>query len=161
MTEAFPPEERRPQEKQRDFTDHNALFHPHAVVEDGMFAGLLNYWSLGNFIYIEHLATLPSLRGGGLGRRILQKLMEKETLPIVLEVEPPTTDLTRRRIGFYTRCGFTLWDGQDYLQPPYAPHLPAVPLLLMVHGALDETRDFQRICKEIHNHVYSYNTNQA
>ena len=71
MTDAFPPEERRPLDRQRQYTDHNPLFHPQVVVENGTFAGLFNYWTLDGFLYGEHLATCPSLRGGGLGRRIL------------------------------------------------------------------------------------------
>ena len=38
MTDAFPPEERRPLERQRQYTDHNPLFHPQVVVENGTFA---------------------------------------------------------------------------------------------------------------------------
>ena len=46
MTDAFPPEERRPLDRQRQYTDHNPLFHPQVVVENGTFAGLFNYWTL-------------------------------------------------------------------------------------------------------------------
>ena len=57
MTDAFPPEERRPLDRQRQYTDHNPLFHPQVVVENGTFAGLFNYWTLDGFLYGEHLAT--------------------------------------------------------------------------------------------------------
>lgn len=154
MTDAFPPEERRPMPQQRTYADHNPLFHPHAVMENGTFAGLLNYWTLQGFIYIEHLATCPSLRGGGLGKRILQQLIAQTTVPIVLEVEPPTNEISVRRIGFYKRCGFTLWEQQNYMQPAYADDLPSIPLLLMVYGDLDEQKDFAHICREIHTKVY-------
>mgnify|MGYP001061298774 CR=1 FL=1 len=99
MTDAFPPEERRPLDRQRQYTDHNPLFHPQVVVENGTFAGLFNYWTLDGFLYGEHLATCPSLRGGGLGRRILDTFIRHAGQPIVLEVEPPTTDIAARRIG--------------------------------------------------------------
>jgi len=68
MTDAFPPEERRPLDRQRQYTDHNPLFHPQVVVENGTFAGLFNYWTLDGFLYGEHLATCPALGGGGRGR---------------------------------------------------------------------------------------------
>ena len=154
MKDAFPPEERRPLAEQRDYADHNPLFRPHVVLDNGKFAGLLNFWQLDGFLYAEHLATLPALRGGGLGKRIMEQFIQLAgQLPIVLEVEPPTDDLKRRRIGFYQRCGFTLWE-RTYTQPPYSPALPAIPLRLMVHGQLDETRDFTHICHEIYHHVY-------
>ena len=66
---AFPPEERRPTDKQKDATDHNPSFHSYAVTLDGQFAGLLNLWTLDGFDYVEHLATLPEMRGHGLGKR--------------------------------------------------------------------------------------------
>lgn len=154
MTDAFPPEERRPIEQQRAYTDHNPLFHSNAVVENGQFAGLINYWQLDGFLYFEHLATCPSLRGGGLGKRILETLCANAALPIILEVEPPTNEIASRRIGFYRRCGFSLWDKQTYMQPSYAPGLPSIPLLLMAYGDIDEEQDFERTVREIHRHVY-------
>ena len=39
--------------------------------------------------------------------------------PVVLEVEMPTDEMSKRRIGFYERLGFEL-DNQVYHQPPYA-----------------------------------------
>ena len=60
MTDAFPPEERPPLDRQRQYTDHNPLFHPQVVVENRAFAGLFNYWTLDGFLYGEHLATCPS-----------------------------------------------------------------------------------------------------
>lgn len=102
------------------------------------------------------MATCPSLRGGGLGRRILDTFIRHAGQSIVLEVEPPTTDIATRRIGFYRRCGFRLWEHRTYIQPPYAADLSPLPLLLMVHGDLDEEKDFEHICHEIHTKVYGW-----
>ena len=156
LTEAFPPEERRPLTEQRRFTDSNPLFHPHIVTENGRFAGLFNYWTLNGFAYCEHLATCPSLRGNGTGRRILEAALQVIRQPLVLEVEPPLTDIAARRIGFYRRCGFTLWEDKAYIQPPYSGELPPVHLLLMVNGTLDKDKDFEHICREIHTNVYGW-----
>lgn len=161
MADAFPPEERRPQAEQRERTDHQPLFHPNAILEDGKFAGLLNYWTLDGFIYAEHLATLPSLRGNGLGRRIMDGFIRQAATPIVLEVEPPTDELKQRRIHFYQRCGFVLWEQRTYTQPPYSSQLPPIPLRLMVHGSLNEERDFDRLCLEIYTHVYGCTPEEA
>ena len=154
MTDAFPPEERRPIEQQRAYTDHNPLFHSNAVVENGQFAGILNYWELDGFIYVEHLATDPALRGGGIGGRALDLLSAQSSLPIVLEVEHPDTEIAGRRIGFYRRHGYTLWERKTYIQPPYGDDLPWLPLLLMVNGRLEEEKDFERIRKDIYETVY-------
>lgn len=154
MQTAFPPEERRPADRQREVADRNPAFHPYAVTLGRKFAGLLTLWALNGFDYVEHLATLPELRGNGLGRRILQQLAQSGERPIVLEVEPPANELAARRIGFYKRCGFVCWEKQRYMQPPYSPGLPAVPLFLMVHGELDEEKDFCRVRRELYGKVY-------
>ncbi len=151
MEQAFPPDERRPKEKQRYVTDHDPRFRPCALVRDGEFIGLLTYWELDGLIYVEHLATRPELRGGGLGAAALEALKAKAGgVPIVLEVEPPADELTRRRIGFYQRQGFTLWADSPYLQPAYAPGQGTPSLLLMVCGHLDEKADFDRVRRTLH-----------
>ena len=161
MEQAFPPEERRPRTEQREYADHNPLFRPNVLVEDGQFAGLLNYWQLEGFIYAEHLATLPSLRGKGLGQRVMEKLINDSSLPIVLEVEPPTDELKQRRIGFYQRCGFMLWEHRTYMQPPYSAQLPSIPLRLMVHGQLSDDHDFDPVSTEIYTNVYGCTAEEA
>ena len=154
LLSAFPPEERRPVEQQRKMTDLQPDFRLYAITLNGKFAGLITLWMLDGFRYVEHLATLPELRGNGIGKRVLQQLMESDTLPIVLEVEPPTHEFAVRRIGFYQRCGFIPWEKQTYIQPPYSAELPAIPLILMVHGDIDEEKDFCKVRHEIHSKVY-------
>ncbi len=151
MELAFPPDERRPKDKQRFLTDEEPRFFPCALVRDSEFLGLLTYWELDGLIYVEHLAMLPELRGGGLGGAALEVLKAKAGgVPLVLEVEPPTDDLTRRRISFYRRQGFTLWADSPYLQPAYAPGQGTPSLLLMVYGRLDEKADFERVRRILH-----------
>lgn len=154
MRQAFPPEERRPEACFRRLADEEPRFGCHAVLCEGRLAGLLTCWRLDDMVYIEHLATLPALRGGGLGARALEALKADCSSAIVLEVEPPVDELTCRRIGFYRRNGFTLWAGSPYRQPPYGPGLPPVDLLLMVCGPLDESADFGRVRRLLHTVVY-------
>ena len=45
-------------------------------------------------------------------------------------MEPPETELTRRRIGFYERNGFVLND-YDYVQPSLGEGKDPVPLRIM------------------------------
>lgn len=151
---AFPPEERRSTENQRIMTDTNPLFHANALLDNGFFAGLLTYWEFPRFIYIEHLATEPQIRGRGIGAKALAALENVKNLPVVLEVEPPVDDITRRRIGFYQRNGFVLWEKSPYLQPPYEPGYQPLSLYLMVKGKLNEALDFKEVRNSIHREVY-------
>ncbi len=154
MEIAFPPEERRPVETQRQKALTEADFRVYALTDGGCFVGLLTCWTLPGFVYVEHFAMLPCERGRGLGRKALQALFAAVSGPVVLEVEPPADELTSRRVDFYRRSGFVLWTDNAYLQPPYRKGDSPFPLCLMVHGALDSGRDFPRVRRLIHTRVY-------
>lgn len=151
---AFPENERRDDCNQRFNADNEDSFHPLLVVDKDNPIGILTYWQLNDFIYIEHFAVDPLLRGKGLGHKILREFIKKQgRLPIVLEVEHPNNDISLRRIRFYEREGFALWRNH-YMQPPYRLTDKAFPLYLMVYGELSSERDYPHIEKIIHHHVY-------
>ena len=103
--------------------------------------------------YVEHFAVCPGMRNRGYGRKVLGMLRSRLRTPVVLEVERPDSELAARRIAFYRRNGFTLWES-DYVQPPYRPGGDAVPMRLMVCGALCEADDFASVKETIHREVY-------
>ena len=92
--------------------------------------GLLTTWHFETFVYIEHFAIDPALRSQGYGTEALKTFISKQEKPIILEAEPPTDDITRRRIGFYQRNGLTMYDF-PYIQPAYTPESKPVELRLM------------------------------
>lgn len=99
---------------------------------EGEAAGFITYWTFDSFVYVEHFAVGEKVRGGGLGGKALQEFRKMMARPVVLEVERPgSNDMADRRIAFYRRNGFHTIDSYEYMQPPYAPRLPEVPLLLM------------------------------
>ena len=73
--------------------------------------------------------------------------------PVVLEVEMPTEEMSKRRIGFYERLGFVL-DHHVYFQPPYRRGEALLEMRLMTHGELDLERSFKRVKTIIHQNVY-------
>jgi len=154
LERAFPPEERRLQADQRRIAASDPRMEVDALVHGQRFIGLMTCWHLERILYVEHLATLPELRGTGLGTAALRLLLARATTPVVLEVELPTDEYARRRIEFYRRNEFVLWERQSYLQPPYRAGTDPLPMRLMVYGALDETRDFDWIRRTIHCAAY-------
>lgn len=156
---AFPQEERRDNEFQRENTDHNPKFECLCITdqETDSVIGLITVWSLNGFRYIEHLATSPQIRNKGYGLKIMNKL--KETYPgiIILEVERPEDEMSTRRIGFYKRCGFELCN-LNYMQPPYRKEDGELPLLLMYTGTDNIDNEFENIKNEIHREVYGVNS---
>lgn len=157
---AFPEEERRADELQRRNTDSHPQFGCYLVAEQekntDVPIGLITLWHLNGFCYVEHLATIPSVRNSGYGQRILSKVGEMFPGLIVLEVEPPEDEMAIRRIGFYRRCGFSFCE-KPYLQPPYRQGDKPFPLCLMFRGADSIDEDFTRIRDEIHRCVYGVN----
>jgi ribosomal protein S18 acetylase RimI-like enzyme len=114
--------------------------------------GLLTTWTFDSFTYIEHFALSLEVRGRGYGSEALAMLIARTEQPLILEAEPPTDELTRRRIGFYERSGFTLYD-YPYVQPAYTADSQPVPLCLM--GTLD-TQDIMldQVSRTLHREVY-------
>lgn len=153
LVQSFPPEEYRDLQELRKYTDLLDEFHNNIIYDDDTPVGIITYWNFGDFYYIEHFATDPSLRNNGYGKRTLEYVCNLLKLPIVLEVERPTEELAQRRIRFYQRQGFTLWEN-DYQQPPYKSGDGFLPMYLMVHGSLSATQDFERIKEKIHSQVY-------
>ena len=153
MTRSFPSDEYRDLDELRDFTDHRPHFYNNIVLNDGTPIGLLSYWDFDDFYYAEHFAIDPTQRNGGYGKAVLQHLCQLLDKPIVLEVEEPDEEMARRRIGFYQRNGFVLWDN-EYRQRPYKPGDPCLPMRLMVYGPLDSRKDYNRVVRRIYRDVY-------
>lgn len=104
-------------------------YHCEAVTADGTFVGLLCWWALDTGCYVEHLATAPALRGHGLGAEIMRAMQARHT-SMVLEIDPPEDEISRRRLGFYQRLGFVVND-YDYRQAAYRLGMEDVPLRLL------------------------------
>ena len=155
LVTSFPACEYRSLDGQRVYTDGQPCFFNNVIMDGDVPVGLLTYWDFGTFCYVEHLAVDPQLRGGGYGAQAMRHLCGLLRRPVVLEVELPDTELARRRIGFYRRQGFVLWDKQPYRQPPYKPGDGYLPMFLMAYGDLDSGRDFERVRERIYKEVYN------
>lgn len=153
--QAFPEIERRDTAAQRQNTDTNPLFHCLlATSPEGEPIGFLTYWDFGSYCYGEHFATDMRLRNRGYGGQIIREAIDYIARPLVLEVELPQDDLSRRRIGFYQRNGLTLWQDIPYVQPAYRVGGEALPMLLMAASDLEPNRCADQVIRTIHRHVY-------
>lgn len=137
-----------PIEERRDWPDFLKLlgvsspFSLSLLFHKEKFAGFLGSWSFDDFCYVEHLAIESSFRGEGLGRSLMGNLWRMPlSEPRVFEVEPPTTDIARRRISFYSSLGAEILS-TEYIQPPYRKHEKGLPLYFMGVGADKEKIDY-------------------
>lgn len=154
MDEAFPDSELRTYEGQKMLLK-NEKYHIHEELdENGTLVGFLAYWKLASCVFFEHLAVSLKFRGQGIGKNILLKNIKDARLPIFLEVEPPETELAKRRIAFYERLGFCLNDFY-YEQPPLRENQLAQQLLIMSYPEPISAEKFAKYKKEIYTNVYN------
>ena len=91
------------------------------------------------------------MRSSGYGAKALNLFLKSLSQPVILEVEPSgSTSDADRRISFYNKNGLEIVD-RAYVQPPYSPHLPSVPLYLMSNDVNIDTKAAATIIKK---HVY-------
>lgn len=153
---SFPEEERRPYsspEELDSFLKAHPDFNIYGIYSDSGIVGFISVWKMDGWIYGEHLATIPELRGSGLGAATLEqikRLAEQED-GMLLEVELPDNEMARRRIDYYIRQGFILHPDFRYFQPPYFPGAPEVEMLIMTYGGLTPSDD---IIKKLRSKVY-------
>lgn len=152
--DSFPEVERRDFRLVEELIDNSALFKAYALIKADVYVGFLTAWGFDAFRYIEHFAIDAEARNDGVGGKALSTFIMQDNLPVVLEVELPEDDMSRRRIGFYERLGFELHDNV-YYQPPYRKGEEELEMRLMSLGYIcwDE-RTFEKIKGLIYSHVY-------
>lgn len=149
---AFPECERRPTEAWLRLMKDEPAFHAMVIGAENIFAGILTYWELPGFVYVEHFAIVPEARGGGIGEHMMQQF--RQAFPrVLLEAEPPTDELTQRRIAFYRRCSFEVSE-RPYLQPPYRRGEQPVPLVLMSTDAVWLEKHHEEVVRVLAKRVY-------
>jgi GNAT superfamily N-acetyltransferase len=151
--EAFSGLERRSLCEQRD-----VMRRPHyrfsAVLREGEPVGVLAWWKLSGFCFVEHFAIAEAHRSGGLGRRAVELLLGHVAEPVAVDVEPfGTGHAAARRVAFYRRLGFA-YCGQPVTLPAYRGKGSA-PSNFMVWGAEPDRGERERIFETICSEIYS------
>ena len=63
--------------------------------------GILSHYDGGEFAFVDYFAIDGNQKGKGLGSKMLKHFMETAGKPVILEVEHPEDEQSRRRIPFY------------------------------------------------------------
>lgn len=129
MEQSFPLEEMRCYEGQKalfERDDYKVKTYSH----EGVIAGFCAYYELGDILYIEHLAASPEARGLGIGTKLVKEILSEAKGMVILEVEPPVDEITRRRVVFYEKLGFYL-NPYYHFQPPLNRETGGVELKIM------------------------------
>lgn len=151
--DSFPEAERRAFSLVRELVKDEPRFVVYTLSKDEAYAGFITAWRFDSFTYVEHFAIDASARNGGIGGKAMKLFLELCDGPVVLEVEMPADEMSKRRIGFYERLGYML-DNHVYFQPPYRKGEPSLEMRLMTYGDIDLNHAFEEVESHIHRHVY-------
>lgn len=153
LDKSFPNIERRTYKGQKDIFNEN-LYEVYGLKDDNKnVIALIATWQFDKFTFIEHFAISKSLRGKGLGTRILKEYIKNSSKPIYLEVEYPNDDICIRRIEFYKRLGFYL-NNFEYVQLPLQIGNELLPLKIMTYPNEISMKDFMYFRDNVYDKVY-------
>lgn len=109
--EAFPPSELKPLRAIERMIE-NGEYEMLSLVIDGVPTGFVCNWLDENWVLIDYLCVRSDCRNGGIGAKLMRKMMAEypEDTVFIGEVEAPCGDpaadaLRARRLGFYERLG--------------------------------------------------------
>jgi ribosomal protein S18 acetylase RimI-like enzyme len=151
-TDSFAAVERRSRREQARVMRH-PCYRFSAVMSEGVVVGVMAWWDLPGFCFVEHFAISSAHRSGGLGRRVVELLQAHVACPIVLDVAPFGADhQAARRVAFYQRLGFA-YCGQSDLLPAYEGR-KAAPSNLMAWGITLDRAGRERVLEIIGYEIY-------
>lgn len=151
---AFPPEERREFDQLKLLLNNVECHFYRIFTLPATLAGFCILWEFPAFVFIEHFAVKPELRGLGIGEKTLDKIKGRFQKNIILETELPTDELKIRRIRFYERNGYHKLN-RTYFQPSYGENKSEVELKLMSTNVDIQMEELCFIIKTIRKKVYN------
>ncbi|MDR2979981.1 MAG: GNAT family N-acetyltransferase [Bacteroidales bacterium] len=157
MEKVFPPVERRSKEDASQIFTTVPCYHAMGLKKDGKVTAFIAYWLFEDICFVDHLAVDDSLRGQGIGSEIMRYLVENTASTVVLEVEPPEDEISRKRIRFYEKIGFHL-NTFSYIQPSMQPGQPEIPLMIMSYPHGLDLPKFNAARKRIFDNCYNVKT---
>ena len=152
MEKSFPADEYRSRAEQRAlFADSD--YAVYGLKDGASIKAFISTWHFDDFVFIEHFAVNPAYRNNGIGGKMLGELISKLKKSVCLEVDPPVSDIARRRIGFYERNGFFL-NTYPYEQPPMSRGKKSVAMHVMTSRGFADEQRFKAIKSALYKKVY-------
>lgn len=148
--QSFPEHEQREERFQREVLSRTE-YHFDLIFDGGLLAGILLYWETNNFLYVEHFCIDPELRGRKYGERALGLLGEKGKT-VILEVDPPVDEVSKRRQGFYERCGYAA-NAFFHVHPPYHKGYEGHALTVMSCPGILTAEEYEHFSLYLNNTV--------
>lgn len=153
---SFPEYERRGVLSHQNASQDKSFNTKVALNEEGNLLAFIFYWKINNMIYIEHLAVNTQNRGGSIGTKVVQTLLDEHIgYNVILEIEPPVTEITQRRLRFYNKFGFKE-NPYEYTHPSYAREIFTYRLDILSYPNKLSQMEYDSFCEFISNVILSY-----
>ncbi|MCD7915604.1 MAG: GNAT family N-acetyltransferase [Tannerellaceae bacterium] len=105
-------------------------YHLDLYIREDTCLAFIAYWDFPEYIYIEHLAVNPEIRGQQLGSKILSDFGKQASKTILLEIDPLTDEVSKKRWRFYEKLGFHM-NTYSHTHPPYQKGCNSHELLVL------------------------------
>lgn len=140
-TISFPVYEQR-DEKQQSAAFKDERYHLLVNTEGEMLRFFVAYWDFGSYVYIEHLAVNPQLRGQNIGSFMLRSFAEKVDKTVLLEIDPIVDSVSEKRFRFYEKLGYKL-NPYRHTHPVYKEGYQPHELLVLSLGRLLSEEEYK------------------
>lgn len=148
---SFPIFEQRTDEHQlKAFSFQN--YHLDVYVEEKTFIGFIAYWEFDEYLYIEHFAIAPELRGKGYGGTVLNLLKASMEKPLLLEIDPVTDAVSANRLHFYEQNGFYS-NPYEHIHPPYRDNYQGHSLVILTTKGQITRETYERFAIDLRDIV--------
>lgn len=117
LSNNFPTKEIKEYNYTKD-TFHAGLYQVLTLKDNDQIVGIMSFYQHDDFRFIDYFAIDGSLKGKGMGSKMLQYFINLDDKMVILEVEHPEDEQSKRRIAFYQRNGLYLNDQFEYFVPP-------------------------------------------
>ncbi|RHJ85350.1 GNAT family N-acetyltransferase [Parabacteroides sp. AM08-6] len=141
-------------EQQQHLAFVSQKYHLNIYTEGEIFIGFIAYWDFDDYLYVEHLAICPDLRGKGYGAAILKE-SEKEGKRLLLEIDPVIDDISAKRLHFYELNGFSL-NPYPHIHPPYRKGFDAHRLVILTTRGELTQQEYERFNADLKDCVMSF-----
>lgn len=148
---SFPIEEKRVLEEQKQiFENKNYKFL--LYLKEEKVIGFLASWESLDYTFVEHFAVSSKNRGQNFGSWIFKDFI-KEKKNIVLEIDLPKDELSKRRLAFYEKFDFIKCPFKHF-QIPFRKDEEELELMLLSYKKIPSEEKYKEIFKNLKKEFY-------
>ncbi len=153
MEESFPPDERRTYIGQKSAMDEEN-YCVYTYEDSGKIVAFFTVWFLEGFVFAEHFAVDKKYRNHGIGTKLIKKVLDSLSLPLLLEIElENSSETAKRRADLYRRLGFNI-NQYEYEQPSYGQGKSTIPMHIVSYPQGLTKTEFLEYKKIIYREIY-------